>query len=112
MIHRVVDSVMDGIAGGATGLVNSVTGSIKGVGKSVVTGLDRPFEDLTGKKGPLNIADRAADGFLDAGVNFFNQGVVGSLKTAGKGVMRALDQPLEQIKGMNMGKMELPWRKR
>lgn len=112
MIHRALDSVLDGIASGATGLVGSITGSIKGVGKSVVNGLDRPFEDITGKKGPINIADRAADGFLDAGMNFFNQGVVGSLKTAGKGVMRALDQPFEQLKGGNLGKFEMPWRKR
>ena len=112
MIHRAVDQVADGIANGASGLVSSVAGSIKGVGKSVMSGLDKPFTDLTGKEGPHRMADRAADGIVDAGVNFVNQGIIGSVKTAGKGIMRALDQPFEQLKGMNMGKLGMPWRKR
>jgi len=112
MIHRVVDQIADGFASGASGLVSGIAGSIKGVGKSVMTGLDKPFTQLIGKEGPHRIADRAADGVVDAGVNFFNQGIIGTAKTAGKGIMRALDQPLEQLKGMNMGKLEMPWRKK
>ena len=106
MIHRVVDSIADGLASGAQGFVSSVAGAIKGVGESVMRGLDKPFTDLTGKEGPHRILDRAADGVVGAGVNALNQGLIGSTKMAGESLMKALDQPLEQVKGL--GKMEMP----
>lgn len=107
MVHRMVDSVLDGIANGAQGFVSSVAGAVKGVGKSVMGGLDKPFSALLpGKEGPHRIIDRAADGIIDAGVNLANQGFIGSAKTAGEAVMKALDHPLEQVRGM--GKFELP----
>ncbi|KKN87048.1 hypothetical protein LCGC14_0263180 [marine sediment metagenome] len=104
-LHRVVDSVLDGVANGVTGFVNSAAGAVKGAGKSVMAGLDKPFTDITGKQGPHRIIDVAADGAIDAGVNFVNQGIVGSAKKAGEGVMRALDHPLEQ---MGLDKLEPP----
>jgi hypothetical protein len=109
-MHRMIDKVADGVANGITGFVGTAAGAIKGLGKSVMTGLDKPFNEITGKEGPHRILDRAADGIVDAGVNFVDNGVVGTARTAGKGIMRALDQPLEQIKGM--GKFEMPWKKR
>jgi len=100
-----VDNVLDGVASGATGLVSGVSGAVKGVGKSVMSGLDKPFNALTGKEGPHRMADRAADGFVDAGVGFVNTGIVGSVQKFGKGIMRALDHPLEQL---HLDKMEMP----
>lgn len=106
MIHRVADSILDGFAKGATGFVNSAASAVRGVGKSIMAGLDKPFTDLTGREGPHRIADRAADGLIDAGVNLVNQGI-GSAKIAGEGVMKALDHPIEQIeKGVT--RLELP----
>ena len=106
MIHRVVDSIADGLASGAQGFVSSVAGAVKGVGESVMRGLDKPFTDLTGKEGPHRIIDRAADGVVGAGINALNQGVIGSYKMLGEGLMKALDQPLEQVKGIS--EMKLP----
>jgi phage-related protein len=107
MVHRMVDNVVDGIANGASGFVNSTANAVKGVGKSLMTGLDGPFQELTGRQGPHRAIDRAADAVVDSGVNFLNQGVIGSARTLGKGVMSALDQPIEQLeggmKGMGMG---------
>lgn len=104
MVHRMVDNVVDGIANGASGFVSSTANAVKGVGKSMMSGLDGPFQELTGRQGPHRIIDRAADAFVDSGVNFLNQGVIGSARTLGKGVMSALDQPLEQIDGEMKGK--------
>ena len=107
MVHRIIDSVLDGIADGVSGFVGSVAGAVKGVGESVMSGLDKPFSALLpGKQGPHRIIDRAADGIVNAGVNAVNQGLIGSAKTAGEGIMSALDHPLEQIKGL--GRLELP----
>ena len=106
MIHRVVDSIADGLASGVQGFVSSAAGAFRGVGESVMRGLDKPFTDLTGKEGPHRIIDRAADGVAGAGVNALNQGLIGSTKMVGEALMRALDHPLEQIKGL--GKMEMP----
>lgn len=113
MVHRAVDNVLDGLANGATGAVSSLAGAVKGIGKSVINGLEKPFRDITGREGPLRAVDTAADGVVNAGVNAVNQGLVGSVKIAGKGVMTALDHPLRQI-GLNSGKaggMKLPWQK-
>ena len=105
MIHNMVDSVLDGVANGVTGFVNSIAGGIEGAGESVMRGLDKPFTDITGRVGPHRMIDDAVDGVIDAGVNFVNQGLVGSARIAGKGVMHALDQPMEQL---GLGKLELP----
>lgn len=104
MVHRIIDSVMDGFANGATGLVNGVAGAVKGVGKSVMTGLDKPFTGLTGREGPHRMVDRAADGFINSGTNFIDNGVIGSARTFGKGIMSALDHPLQQL-GLDKSKM-------
>lgn len=105
MVHRVIDSVMDGIADGATGLVSGAANAVRSTGGAVMKGLDKPFTELTGKEGPHRIFDRAANGLLNAVVNAANQGFIGSIRTAGKGIMSALDHPLEQI---GKGKMSLP----
>jgi hypothetical protein len=107
MIHRAIDNILDGLANGATSLVNSISGAIRGVGKSVMGGLDKPFTDLTGKQGPHRIIDRAADGAINAGVNFVDNGIIGTARTLGKGVMSSLDHPLEQLE-VGKGKIELP----
>lgn len=105
MIHRVVDSILDGIADGASGFVSSAAGAIKGAGESVMRGLDKPFTQLTGKEGPHRMIDRAVDGVIDSGVNAINQGLIGTAKMAGESVMKALDHPPEQI---GLDKAEFP----
>lgn len=97
MIHKVVDSVLDGVANAVTGFGTSMAGAVKGAGESLMRGLDKPFTDLTGKEGPHRMIDLAVDGAIDAGVNFVNQGVIGSARIAGKGIVNALDQPLQQL---------------
>lgn len=99
MPHRMVDSIAEGLVGAVEGLGNSAVGAIKGVGKAVMGGLDKPFDAVApGREGPHRIADRLADGAVDGITNFGRNGVIGSIKMAGKGVMSALDQPLEQLK--------------
>lgn len=107
MVHRAVDNILDGFANGASGFVSSIANAVKGVGKSVMSGLDKPFTDLTGREGPHRILDRAADNLIDAGVNFLNDGVIGSAKIAGEGVMKAMDHPIEQVE-QGISKLPLP----
>jgi len=95
--HRVLDSVANGVANGATGLISSALGAVQSVGETVMKALDTPFTQVTGKEGPHRIIDRAADGAVDAGRNFIEVGVIGTAKKVGEGVMKALDQPPEQI---------------
>ena len=103
--HRVVGNIADGIANGIDGLGNGVVNAVKGVGESVMSALDKPFTGVTGMQGPHRAIDKAAKGAIDAGVNFASRGVIGSTKTAGEGLMEALDHPLEQV---GKGKLELP----
>lgn len=99
MPHRVVDSVADGLVGGIDGFGNAIVGAVKGVGKAIMGGLDKPFATISGgREGPHRIADRLADGAVDGVTNFASTGVIGSVKKVGKGIMTALDHPLEQIK--------------
>ena len=103
--HRVIGNIMDGAANGINGLGNGVVGAVEGLGESVMSALDKPFTGVTGMQGPHRAIDKAAKGAIDAGVNFASQGVIGSAKTAGEGLMKALDHPLEQV---SKGKFELP----
>lgn len=105
--HRVVDDVINGFANGAKGFVGGTAGAVKGAGKSIMGALDKGFTQVTGKVGPHRIIDRVADGIIDAGVNFTNQGLIGSAQIAGEAVMKALDQPVEQVKGLS--EMKLPF---
>jgi hypothetical protein len=103
--HRVIGNILDGLANGINGLGNGVVGAIEGVGESVMSALDKPFTGVTGMQGPHRAIDKAAKGAIDAGVNLASHGVIGSAKTAGEGLMEALDHPLEQV---GKGKFELP----
>lgn len=95
--HRVVDSIANGVANGATGLISAGANAVKGAAESVMKALDTPFTQVTGKEGPHRIIDRAADGAVDAAVNLIDAGAIGTAKKVGEGVMKALDQPPEQI---------------
>ena len=103
--HRVIGKILNGLAAGIDGLGNGAVGAIKGAGESVMSALDKPFTDVTGMQGPHRAIDKAVKGAIDAGVNFASQGIIGSAKTAGEGLMETLDHPLEQI---GKGKVELP----
>lgn len=95
--HRVVDGVGESLANLATSLVNGAAGAVRGVGKTFMGALDAPFRQVTRKEGPHRIADRAADGALNAVTNLLNNGVIGTARAAKEGVMKALDQPCEQL---------------
>jgi hypothetical protein len=99
--HRLVDSVVDGLADGASGLGNSAASAIKTAGEAIMGGLDKPFEAIGGgREGPHRLIDRAAKGIIEAGVNALDKGLLGTAKMTGEAAMKALDQPLEQIKGL------------
>lgn len=95
--HRVVDSIADGIANGVKSLFDAGAGAVKNAGETIMAGLDKPFSAITGKEGPHRVVDRFADGALDTVTNFVDSGVIESAKKAGEAVMKALDQPPEQI---------------
>lgn len=95
--HRIVDDVLNGFASGITGLVRSGANAIKDAGRHITQALDKPIEEITGKEGPIKMVDDVAEGFIDAGVNFIDNGVVGTAQTAKEGFMKALDHPTEQI---------------
>jgi len=99
MPHRMVDNIADGLVSAVDGFGNSAVNAVKGAGKAVMGGLDKPFAALAAEReGPHRMADRLADGFVDGLTNFGKNGVIGSIKMVGKSVMSALDQPLEQMK--------------
>lgn len=98
MPHRLLDSIADGLVGGVDGFGNAAVSAVQNAGKAVMGGLDKPFSAVTGREGPHRIIDRAADGATDAVKNIASTGFVGSIRTLGKGIMSALDHPLEQIK--------------
>lgn len=95
--HRQVDKVFSGIVDSVTGLFNSGAGAVKNAGRSITNALDTPFREATGKEGPIKMLDPIGDGIIDAGVNFVDNGIIGSARTAKEGVMKALDHAPETI---------------
>lgn len=96
--HRAVDSLLDGVADSAKGVVTSIIGGLRGAGEGVASALDKPFNDVTGKEGPHRMIDAALNGYADAVQNAINNGYIESLKKLGEGVAKALDHPLNQLK--------------
>lgn len=103
--HRVIGDIADGIANAIDGVGNGLVSAVEGAGESVMGALDKPFTGVTGIQGPHRAIDKAAKEVIEAGHNFASRGVIGSVKTAGEGLMEALDHPLEQV---GAGKFELP----
>ncbi len=95
--HRVVGGVADGLVSGVRGLGNSLVGAVKGGGAALTSAIDRPFQMVMHKPGPIKVVDTLANSALDAGVNFVDKGIVGSVQIVGNGIMKALDQPLDEI---------------
>lgn len=95
--HRVIGEIADGLVDGISSLGTGAVNAVKGAGESVMSGLDKPFTEVTGEKGPHRAIDHVARGFIDAGTNFADRGIVGSVKIAGEGLMKALDHPLERL---------------
>ncbi len=95
--HRMVGVVVDGIAGGVSGVGNGLVNSAKGIGSQVMGALDKPFTMVTHKQGPHHIVGRLVDGTLDAGANVADKGILGSVREEGAAIMRALDQPFDAI---------------
>ncbi len=107
--HRIVGGVADGVAEGVRGIGNGLVSSARGAGSQVMGALDKPFEMITHKEGPHRIVDRLVNGTLSAGVNAVDSGIMGSLKTEGEAIMKAMDQPPEQT-GLppDLGSLQLP----
>lgn len=94
--HRKVDEVATGLIDAVRGIGNSVTSNVKAAGEKLMRALDEPFSAVTDKEGPHRVAHRLANGLIDAGVNFADAGIIGSVKIAGEAVMKALDHVPEQ----------------
>ena len=95
--HRVVDSIANGIANGAEGLINAGANALKDAGHAIMSGLDKPFTAVTKREGPHHIIGRAADGAVETVQRGVDEGIIGSAKRAGEGIMSALDHPPEQV---------------
>lgn len=95
--HRMLGQVADGLADGASTAVRSVTGGARQVGNSIMTGLDQPCRELTGKTGPHRMVDDALNGVVGSVENAICVGGIGSVKMVGEGFQRALDNPVEQL---------------
>lgn len=103
--HRVVGDALNNLANSVNSIGNSAVKTVEEVGESVMSALDKPFTGVIGFEGPHRAVDAAAKGVVEAGSDFFSVGIIGSAKTAGEGVMKALDHPLEQI---GKGKLGVP----
>ena len=95
--HRVVDQVLDGLVGGAQGVVSGIGGGLTGAGEMVQRGLDQPWKMMNGPEQPMRAVDRLLDGTVHAATVAINQGVLGSLKAEGEAVQSALDHPSQQV---------------
>lgn len=95
--HRVVDNMVGGIFKSIEDLARSGVNSIRSAGKNLIKTLDTPVQDITGKEGPIYMVDRVADGIVDAGTNFIEDGVIDSAKKAKEGAMKAMDHPVEEL---------------
>jgi len=94
--HRLVGNVADGAVTAVKGIIGGGAAAIKGAGKTLMRALDEPFVAITGKEGPHKIVDLLADGAIDTGLNFVENGIIGSVEKAGNTIMRALDHFPEQ----------------
>lgn len=95
--HRVLDELIDGLVGGVENVGRGVAGAIRGAGANLTTALDKPIQMVAKKEGPHHIVDRVLTSAIEAGQSFVEGGVIGSAKTLGKGLMKALDHPSEQM---------------
>lgn len=95
--HRMVGRVLDGVLDGASASVRTLTGGCRAMGENLMSGLDGPVREVTGKTGPHRIIDSAMDGSVSAAENAICNGMIGSMKQAGEGIARGLDNPVEQI---------------
>lgn len=95
--HRMIDSVAGSITNGAQGMVGSLASTIRGAGGTLMRELDKPFTSITGKEGPHRVIGRLADGAVDTAAYFVNTGLIGTVQKGAESIMRALDQPVEQI---------------
>ena len=82
--HGIVANLLEDVAGGA-----------KSVGATVAGALDT-VPGIVGVRGPHNIGAALLDGTVDSWLAF------------GRGVKKALDQPLDDL-GIPLGGMRLPW---
>lgn len=105
--HRVVGEGLDSVVNGINSAGRSVVGAVQQAGKSIVLGLDKPFRSVTGKEGPIMIIDKLGDGAVNAAENVAERGFFGTIQTAGSGIQKALDHPLNQISS-GMGKFHFP----
>jgi phage-related protein len=95
--HRAVDSVARGLVDGVQEVLDGGANAVKSAGASIMNGLDKPFNMIfKGKQGPHRAIGRLADGAVNSAQHAVDQGVIGTVKTAGEGVMRALDYLPEQ----------------
>jgi len=94
--HRVVNDIATGFINAVRGTGNSVVSSLKGGGEGIMRALDGPFTSITGKEGPHRIVGILANGAIDAGVNFVDKGLIGTLEIGGRTIMEALDHLPEQ----------------
>lgn len=95
--HRVVGKMLNSIGGSAKGVGESVVGGLKGAGGGIAEALDKPFHSLTGKSGPHQIVDRLLDGVADA-TNNAGASAIGTIQILGEGISKALDHPWDQLK--------------
>jgi hypothetical protein len=103
--HRVVGGALENLANSINNIGDSATKTVEEVGETMMSALDKPFTGLTGIEGPHRAVDAAAKGAIDSGSIFFSEGIIGGAKTAGEGLMKTLDHPLEQI---GKGKLGVP----
>ena len=89
--HRIADQMLNGLCGGARGIVSTVKGGLQDVGNTVQGALDAPWRATVGVEQPLRIADRLLNGGMSAAENAVSQGIIGTIQMGGEAVQRALD---------------------
>ena len=88
---ELVDGVARGLTGGVKSAVSGIASTARGAGASIQNGVDVPFQALGLNGSPLRIIGHPLDGAVNAGENFVNNGVLGSVEILGDSITEDLD---------------------
>ena len=81
-------------------IIDTVSGGVRGVGKSVVGAMDKPMEAVRGPEG----VHRVVDAFLDK----FSDAMTRAIKDAGESAMAALDRPPKVVREVRAPELPRP----
>ncbi len=103
--HRMVDGVVDSVAGGVKSAVSGAFSATTRVGEDIQRGLDTAPKSILGVESPTRVVGDVLDGVVGGVENAITMGVIESPRKVGKGIMNALDRPLKQLDSAGLSRI-------